>query len=323
MSEHKEKPIPFREYVRGVLKEHCGLNTETVDILTDKKGVSVFITAFTNKTASHLNNYEQLEFIGSSIMNDSISLFILNKYPKYTVEWLHRIISSLELSKIGDFLGFWPYIQYKGNKYHVKEKLLEDVLKSFVGALRQIVESKAPVLCGDNPPFGFGTFITHKFIFSVLEEMENKTPDFVSDSWEKVKDPKTRIKELMTKYGLGSISNELKTQEFSNKWESTLKLHNPTPNIRMKTLTSTSFSSKIDAEQDVSRKALSFLLQYKDCSETIPPKTLEDMKQSLEETPPKLSQSSTQQNQPFVYPRPSYHRYVEPLNPDGVASLRG
>ena len=43
-----------------------------------------------------------------------------------------------------------------------------------------------------------------------LEEMEKKTPDFVSDSWEKVKDPKTRIKELMTKYRLGSISNELK-----------------------------------------------------------------------------------------------------------------
>ena len=68
-------------------------------------------------------------------MNDAGALFILNKYPKYTVEWLtyikHSVISSLGLSKVAIFLGFWggngDFIKYKGNKEYAKDKLLEDV----------------------------------------------------------------------------------------------------------------------------------------------------------------------------------------------------
>ena len=175
---------------------------------------------------SSFDNYEQLEFIGDTVMNDAVALFIFNKYENYTVEWLtyikHSIISSLGLSKVADFLGFWSHIQYdKVGKDNEKEKLLEDVLEAFVGALRQVVESKASVLCDKNPPFGLGILITHKFIYSVLGEMEKKNPDFISDSWEKVKDPKTRIKQMMTKYGFGPIEQKLKTQYYSSKgWTS-------------------------------------------------------------------------------------------------------
>ena len=258
MGDSKEKPAeidPFSHFVKGLLETYSALNSETIDILTDDTGLPVFKTAFTSETVSRLDNYEQLEFIGDTIMNDVVALFIFNKYPKYVVAWLtlikHSVISSLGLSKLAEFLGFWDnkgsFIQYNGNKEAKKEQLLEDVLEAFVGALRQIVDSKATVLCGEDPPFGLGTVITQKFIFSALAAMEKSNPDFISDSWVKVKDPKTRIKELMTKYKLGSISKNLTTQTFNNRWVSTLILYHPIPTIKTKTFTATSFSSKRDA----------------------------------------------------------------------------
>ena len=66
-------------------------------------------------------------------MNDAVALFIFNKYPKYVVAWLtlikHSVISSLGLSKLAEFLGFWDnkgrFIQYNGNKEAKKGQLLE------------------------------------------------------------------------------------------------------------------------------------------------------------------------------------------------------
>ena len=112
MSRHEEKSSTFQDFVKGLLKGHSGLNAETVNILTDKTGLPVFIRSFTSKTASPFDNYEQLEFIGDTIMNDAVALFIFNKYKNYTVEWLsyikNSILSSLGLSKVADNLGFWP-----------------------------------------------------------------------------------------------------------------------------------------------------------------------------------------------------------------------
>ena len=107
----------FRNFVKDLLKKHSGLNDETVDILTDAAGLPLFQQAFTSKMFSPLNNYEQLEFIGDTLVNDAVSLFIFNKYPGFTVEWLtlikHSIISSLGLSTVANELNFWPHIRYK------------------------------------------------------------------------------------------------------------------------------------------------------------------------------------------------------------------
>ena len=275
MSEQEQKisKIDFPDFVKGLLKDHSGLNTETIDILTDETGLPVFKRAFTSKMVSPFDNYEQLEFIGDTIMNDAVALFIFNKYENYTVEWLtyikHSIISSLGLSKMADFLGFWAYISK--NIRQDRDKLLEDVLEAFVGALRQVVESKASVLCGENPPFGLGTLITHQFIWSVLEEMEKKNPDFISDSWEKVKDPKTRVIQIMAQYKLGSDEQKFKTSLLNNKrWVSTLSFSNIQYPTLSKVLTSKPSVSKRDAEYDVSRQAIAFLKTK--FVEKIPPK---------------------------------------------------
>ncbi len=287
VSEEKIPPPSSRQtFVEKLLKTYSGLNDETVALLTDGTGFPLFKMAFVSETVSPDANYEQLEFIGDTLMNDSVALFILNKFPTYTVSWLtyikHSVISSRGLSQLAEFLGFWEnegsFIEYQGDKEHAKKKLLEDVLEAFVGTLRQIVDSKATVLCGENPPFGLGTVIAQKFIFSALEAMVKAHPHFISDSWERVKDPKTRIKELMTKYRLGKISKNLSTRETREmgqiKWIATLFLCQSGTAIRWHTFRGTSSSSKQDAEQQVARQALSFLLHNKNYFETIPPKTI-------------------------------------------------
>ncbi len=262
----------FRNFVKDLLKKHSGLNDETVDILTDAAGLPLFQQAFTSKTFSPLNNYEQLEFIGDTLVNDAVSLFIFNKYPGFTVEWLtlikHSIISSLGLSTVANELNFWPHIRYKlERKYNEKEQLLEDVLEAFIGALRQVIDSKASEVCGADPPFGLGTLLTQKFIFSVLEKMVTENPNFISDSWGKVKDPKTRIKELMSKHGFGHIHEHLTSLIKPGRgWESVLY-------IGKKKLTSGVMKSKKLAEQDVSRQAIT-LFQSRNYEEKIPPKTI-------------------------------------------------
>ena len=50
----------FRDFVADLLKNHSGLNDETIGILTDPAGLDLFQKAFTSKTFSPLNNYEQL-----------------------------------------------------------------------------------------------------------------------------------------------------------------------------------------------------------------------------------------------------------------------
>ena len=67
----------FRHFVKGLLEKHSGLNGDTIDILTDPTGLTMFQKAFTSKTFSSLINYEQLEFIGDTLINDAVSLFIL------------------------------------------------------------------------------------------------------------------------------------------------------------------------------------------------------------------------------------------------------
>ena len=65
MSEHEMKTLDineFRDFVKVLLKNHSGLNDESIDILTDKTGLPLFVKAFTSKTVSLVNNYEQLEF---------------------------------------------------------------------------------------------------------------------------------------------------------------------------------------------------------------------------------------------------------------------
>jgi len=283
----------FRDFVTDLLKNHSGLNDETIDILTDPTGLPLFQKAFTSKTFSTLNNYEQLEFIGDTIVNDAVSLFIFNKYPDYTVEWLtyikHSIISSLGLSTVATELNFWSHIRYKlEGKLNEKEKLLEDVLEAFVGALRQVIDSKASELCGGDPPFGLGTLLTHKFIFSVLEKMVERDPDFVSDSWEKVKDPKTRIKQMMSKHGFGDIKQHLTTQFYTGRgWEAKLYLKN-------KIVMSGLQLSKKAAEQDVSKQGIA-LFKKNNLEEKIPPQTI---------APPPPS-SSFQSSAPSPDPAPS------------------
>ena len=87
MSEQEQKisKIDFPDFVKGLLKDHSGLNTETIDILTDETGLPVFKRAFTSKMVSPFDNYEQLEFIGDTIMNDAVALFIFNKYDMIIV----------------------------------------------------------------------------------------------------------------------------------------------------------------------------------------------------------------------------------------------
>jgi len=126
------------------------VNPRITQIIESIMNTNSFKTALTHKSFlksnSTMKSYENLEFLGDSLLHVYLSMFLYNSYPNYTegrlVEERGLLESNNNLAKISLKIGLYKYL--KADKKmsftdplitKVDHKILADIYESFLGAL--------------------------------------------------------------------------------------------------------------------------------------------------------------------------------------------
>lgn len=108
----------------------------------NEENINYWIQAFTNPTIDPNYNYEVLEMIGDRVMKFAFADYLTQRIPRINESQLSELqnyyLSTLPQAKIARKLGFTAQIRVVGS---VKEKILEDVLEAFFGALFRVSEN--------------------------------------------------------------------------------------------------------------------------------------------------------------------------------------
>jgi ribonuclease-3 len=135
---------------------------------TRVSNVSVYIQAFTHKSALKQypelkGSYENLEFMGDSVLGFIITRYLYDMYSSEQEEGFltkarTKIVRGTTLSSISERLGLyrWIVMDEKGTKkgWNRNPKILEDVLEALIGAIYM----------------DLGIIHTKQFIFRLLQE---------------------------------------------------------------------------------------------------------------------------------------------------------
>jgi ribonuclease-3 len=110
--------------------------------------LTLYKTAFTHKSAlkdcPDGESYENLEFMGDSVLNFIVTKYLFDKYNSeehegFLTKARTRIVRGTTLARISEALEMWRWIQMdeKGlrNGWNRNPKIMEDVLEAFIGAM--------------------------------------------------------------------------------------------------------------------------------------------------------------------------------------------
>ena len=135
---------------------------------TRVSNVSVYIEAFTHKSAlkqytTLTKSYENLEFMGDSVLGFIVTRYLFDKYSGeheegFLTKARTKIVRGTTLSSISERLGLykWVIMDDKGIKkgWNRNPKILEDVLEALIGAIYM----------------DLGIIHTKQFVFKLLDE---------------------------------------------------------------------------------------------------------------------------------------------------------
>jgi ribonuclease-3 len=135
---------------------------------TKISNVTVYIQAFTHKSAIKqyeelTTSYENLEFMGDSVLGFIVTRYLFDKYSGeheegFLTKARTKIVRGTTLSSISERLGLynWIVMDDKGIKkgWNRNPKILEDVLEALIGAIY----------------IDLGIIHTKQFVFKLLEE---------------------------------------------------------------------------------------------------------------------------------------------------------
>ena len=164
-----------------------------VDVKLDKEDMTIFEKAFTHPDVNSdpLKNYELLETLGDNTLNKCVLWYISSRFPQLNcpegIEILTRlkimIINTTSFSKLAEQLGFFNYIScLKNPPIITRMEIMEDVFESFFAAVEIIIDKKYKP--------GMGYIICYRLISNILDQEQ------FSISYDKLVDPKTRLKEM-------------------------------------------------------------------------------------------------------------------------------
>lgn len=165
------------------------LRPEYYDVLINR--IDDYRRAFTSRSADPVNNYEILEFVGDGIFNGFISWYFLRKFPFLDCQYGVKILARLKInysskktfSKLADKLGFFDFINASvDEKTKNRPSLLEDTLEAFVGTTVRILDDEFVV--------GVGYGVVYQLLKAMFDKM------YISLDYDKLYDPKTRLKEI-------------------------------------------------------------------------------------------------------------------------------
>jgi len=247
----------FKNFLFQILKRSKMRNNTIQTIINEN--VEMYSMAFTHPSADEENNYEYLELMGDSLVNNCIVWYLNGRFPQLRNPQCVKIIARLKINLVSkksfyefaEKMGMWSFVSASEDTKRTKmKKTLEDVFEAFFGATCLIVNERN----------GMGYNICYNIIKSLFDEID------ISLKYEDLYDAKTRLKETFDLYKyLGKI-------QYSNQRIEDIQyveIHMWNENGRI-LLGKGSSALKPDAEQKAATNALINLKERHNVSKPIP-----------------------------------------------------
>lgn len=219
--------VEYKNFIRNMLITRAGMSEFNADRYVSLKSLETFVTAVTHFSVDPFNNYEYLETVGDSTLNN-IFVWIfyeyMQKYDKeftitrkvYTMSKLKSMgVSKESYAELCELIGLSKFIRYKELQYKEKDQIKsiirddsmkEDVFEAFFGAMCYLFDSTEEVNCGYN----IVSFIIKNLV------IEHKILDRISVDPKDLEDPGTMLKEI---YDTLRNVNKENTYEFKKDTE--------------------------------------------------------------------------------------------------------
>lgn len=199
------RPPEFKEFIATLL-QRIPLKPSNVVRFTDEDSLIEFSRAFTHKTWSPTFNYERYEFLGDTIVNDTVAKYICSTFPEIqNVAWMtrikHTLISKKYLALVAYKANFLSHIRYGPKLDFIMDprtaprmieaqnkeflSLLEDTFEAFVGCLRFVIDQKTS--------YGAGCVLARCMVQSFFTKKD------IPVTYDAIFDPKSRLKEVYDK----------------------------------------------------------------------------------------------------------------------------
>jgi hypothetical protein len=186
----------FKNFIDEFLKRGEVSDEWRETLISSKVAFKNFKTAVTHESIDPVNNYEQLEFFGDTILNNSIVWWVKTRHPQIVnVEWLtkikHLFVSTRIVSKLARICGVDKVIEYDRNFFQVSSiensnefaEIVEDSFEALLGATCQsFVDVELE--------HGVGMQICQNIVWSLLDELNYPI------TYETIWDPPVIIKEM-------------------------------------------------------------------------------------------------------------------------------
>lgn len=160
------------------LLENQGINYNDIESYE----LALVHSSYVNESGrSKEESNERIEFLGDSILGHIVSEFLYTNFPQYDQGVMtllkHHFVNTEYLSKVGREIGIIDYMKFgAGTQSHtISNSIYEDAIESLVGAIY----------------LDAGLEETKKFIHQHI------TSKMVGITVDDVKDPKTKLQELM------------------------------------------------------------------------------------------------------------------------------
>ena len=183
----------FKEMISSFLRRG-NLKAKYIDLLTSDDNMILYGQAFTSSTVNPDVNYEVYEQLGDVSANKFIVWYSYKRFPQLFCPSGVRVVAQLRINygskkifaRIGETLGFWPFISSsEDERNRNKKSLIEDVFEAIIGLTEFILDNRF------RPGVGYG------IIYDILTNVFNN--EEMSLQYDDLKPAKTRIKEFFDK----------------------------------------------------------------------------------------------------------------------------
>ena len=180
----------FKALITSLL-ERGKIKPKYIESLVTPENMKIYGQAFTAESADKETNYEIFEQLGDVSANKFLVWYFYRRFPQLECPLGVKVVARLRINygakqsfaKIGESLGFWPFISAtEAERSQKKKSLLEDCLESFVGCTEQLLDKQY------RPGVGYA------IVYDILASVFDQYP--ISLEYNDLYDPKTRLKEL-------------------------------------------------------------------------------------------------------------------------------
>jgi len=193
----------FKQCILFILKLGQ-LKDKYVDYLLSPRALELYHQVFTHPSVNTELNYESLEILGDSTINQCIVWYLHRRFPKLNNPLGVKVIARLKINLVskqqffefGKQLNLWPFISATSDVRQTKMKpTTEDVFEAFFGATQLLL---------DEVQMGLGNLICYRIIKVLFDTIP------ISLKYTDLYDPVTRLKETVDFYKgeLGQIVYE-------------------------------------------------------------------------------------------------------------------